>query len=241
MAEDPQNGPVLAMTVPTAGTRRELLEALIADCGLPRERIVIVATRPGLDLPAGVRVVEDLGPPNIQRWWARGIAEAEALGATAVAVLNDDIRLEPATLPALHDALRETGAAIASPSRDGIRDGLHKRPLIPYEPRLWGSLWVLDVASGLRPDPRYRWWYGDNDLDIRARTRHGGVVLVPVAYEHVHPSTATFQNPDLLAIADDDAKTFERQYRRLLRMSRLASRWARSIRPARRQSGQDAP
>lgn len=219
--------PVLFMTVPTAGSRPALLSALIRDCGLPLNRIVIVATKPDVDLPDGLVVVEDFGPPNIQRWWAEGIAEAQRRGATSVAVLNDDIRVTPESLPTLAQALIDTGAAIASPSREPFRDGLHKRPLVPYEPRLWGSLWVLRVDSGLRPDQRYVWWYGDNDLDIRARRDHGGVVLREVEYEHLHPSEGTSSNPALVAQTDLDAQTFERQYARMLRLSRFLTRWQR--------------
>lgn len=215
---------MLFLTIPTAGDRAELLNALIEDCGLPREQIVIIATRPHLTFPPGVRVLQDLGPPNIQRWWGLGITAAEDLGATAVAVLNDDVRIAPSTLPALHAALSATGAAIACPSRPGFRDGLHKRPLIPYEPRIWGSIWMLDVAKDLRPDPRYQWWYGDNDLDIRARTKHGGVVLVDVPYEHVHPTEATFNSPDLIALVDQDAVRFEQQYGRVLKPTRTLNR-----------------
>jgi hypothetical protein len=221
---------VLFMTVPTEGSRRTLLFSLIQDCGIPHERIVVVATRRGVELPQGVVTVEDHGPPNIQRWWAAGIQEAERRGATAVAVVNDDIRLTPETLPTLEAALTRTGAAIASPSRLPFRDGLHRRPLIPYEPRLWGSLWVLRLDSGLRPDERYVWWYGDNDLDIRARTRHGGVVLVPVDYEHLHPGEGTARSPELQAQSDRDAQTFERDYARLLRTSRFVTRWRRRLR-----------
>jgi hypothetical protein len=36
-----------------------LLSALISDCGLPLEHIVIVATKPGVELPSGVQVIED--------------------------------------------------------------------------------------------------------------------------------------------------------------------------------------
>lgn len=220
---------MLFMTVPTAGSRQKLLDALIEQCGLPRERIIIVATRPGVELPEGVVVIEDFGSPNIQRWWSEGIAEAERRGATAVAVVNDDIRLTPETLPALERELAETNAAIASPSRSEFRNGLHKRPLVPYEPRLWGSLWVLRLASGLRPDQRYVWWYGDNDLDIRARTKHGGVVLCAVEYEHLHPSEGTAGNPDLVRQTDLDAQTFEQQYARMLRISRFLTRWQRRM------------
>ena len=220
---------MLFMTVPTAGSRPALLNALINDCGLPRENIIIVTTRRGVELPEGVVVLEDFGPRNIQRWWNAGIREAESRGATAVAVVNDDISLNPATLAALQASLEQTGAAIASPTRPEFRPGLHKRPLVPYEPRLWGSLWVLRLNSGLRPDDRYVWWYGDNDLDIRARKHHGGVVLVPVDYEHLHPGEGTAASPELQQQADTDAQRFEQQYARLLRRSRSLIRWRQRL------------
>ena len=220
---------MLFMTVPTAGSRPQLLEELIRDCGLPPEQVVIVKTRHGVDLPDGVVCLEDYGTPNIQRWWRRGIEEASRLGATHVAVLNDDIRLNEQTLPALQAALSTTGAAIASPQRPEFSTGLHRGRLVPYEPRLWGSLWVLRLESGLLPDERYVWWYGDNDLDIRARRDHGGVVLVDVEYEHVHPSEGTASNPGLVAQTHLDAQTFETQYASLLRRSRFVTRWRRRL------------
>lgn len=213
------------MTVPTAGNRPELLSALIRDCGLSPERIIVIATRPGVVVPENVVIVEDLASPNIQRWWNLGIEEAERRGAEFVAVINDDVCLERETLPQLARALSETTAAVASPRREPYRDGLHTGPLVPYSPRLWGSLWMLKLSSGLRPDTRYVWWYGDNDLDIRARRRHGGVVLVPVAYDHVHPGEGTSKSPELQAQTQRDAETFERQYRWLLRFSRLWEKW----------------
>ena len=219
---------LLFMTVPTAGSRPALLNALIRDCGIPLERIVIVSTRPDIDLPNGVQVVEDLGPPNIQRWWNAGIREAEARGASAVAIVNDDIAVNPETLPSLYGDLIRTQAAIASPMREEFGPGLHKRPLVPYEPRLWGSLWLLRLDSGLRPDERYVWWYGDNDLDIRARKSHG-VVSVDVEYRHHHPGEGTAANPALQAQSDLDAMHFESQYARLLRFSRLLLRLEKRI------------
>lgn len=215
---------MLFMTVPTAGNRMHLLSALIDQSGLPRERIVVVATRPGVDLPEGAVIIEDFGPPNIQRWWNAGIEEARSRGATSAAVVNDDISIAPGTLPTLEQALLTTGAAIASPSRPEFRIGLHKRPLIPYEPRLWGSLWVLRLDSGLRPDPGYVWWYGDNDLDIRARRDHGGIVLVDVEYQHLHPGEGTAASEELRAQTDIDARRFQTQYARLLWLSRMFNR-----------------
>lgn len=216
---------MLFLTIPTAGDRTQLLTDLIEGSGLPRDQVIVVATRPGVVVPGGVTIVEDLAPPNIQRWWNRGIDEAVGLGATVVAVSNDDVRLSQDTLPGLAEALRSTGAAIASPARPEFPLGLHRGRLVPYAPRLWGSLWALRVDSGLRPDPRYVWWYGDNDLDIRARRDHGGVVLVDVPFEHIHPSVSTSQNPHLAEQTDRDAQTFEEQYASLLRSSRRRNRW----------------
>ena len=215
---------MLFMTVPTANSHPDLLQGLVDGCGLPPERIVMVATRPALDLPAGVIRIEDHGPVNIQRWWCRGIDEATARGATAVAVSNDDLRLGEATLSTLHKALRSSGAAIASPSRPEHRLGLHRGRLVPYSPRLWGALWMVDVACGLRPDPRYAWWYGDCDLDIRARRDYGGVVLCEVEYEHLHPGEGTGKSEALTAQTDLDAQTFASDYARLLTLSRWVNR-----------------
>jgi hypothetical protein len=215
---------MLFMTVPTAGNRTELLHALVQDSGLPPERIVVIATRPGVVAPSGVTIIEDFDAPNIHRWWNRGIDEAQIRGASSVAVVNDDVRLAPTTLPDLETALSATGAAIASPARDPYPLGVHRGRLVPYAPRLWGSLWVLRIDSGLRPDPAYVWWYGDNDLDIRARRDHGGVVLVDVPFEHLHPSEGLAQNPELAAQTDLDAISFETQYASLLRRSRRVTR-----------------
>ena len=217
---------MLFMTVPTAGSHPELLEGLIRDCGLPPERVILVLTKAGVVVPEGCIAVEDFGPKNIQRWWDTGITEAANRGATVVAVLNDDIRLTPQTLAQLHETLVATGATIASPSRPPRRDRVHRRPLVPYSPRIWGCLWLVDVASGLRPDPRYVWWYGDCDLDIRARRDFKGVVTREVEYEHYYPGEGTGMSKELTEQSERDAIVFQQDHARLLTLSR----WARAPR-----------
>lgn len=218
---------MLFLTLPTAGSHPELLEQMVATCGLPPERIIVIVTRPGVEVPAGVVAVEDFGPINIQRWWNRGIAEAVDRGATAVAVVNDDIRLGPTCLDDLHGALMASGAAIATPSRPPRRDGLHRGPLAPYAPRIWGCLYVLDAACGLRPDERYVWWYGDCDLDIRARRDYGGVVSVDVDYEHLSPGVGTSKSSALAAQSEIDAMTFQQDYARLITLTRWLGPFSR--------------
>lgn len=208
------------LTFPTAGSHPELMNNLIRDSGLPMENIVVVVTRKGVKLPPGVVAIEDLDAPNIQRWWNIGIEECVRRGATRVAVLNDDISLNEESLRRLGDALDRTGATVASPSRPPSKDGVYRKRLIPYSPRLWGCFWVLDVTSSLRPDENFVWWYGDSDLDIRARRDHAGVVNVDVFYEHHFPGQGTIRDPKLQEQSNLDAVTFQRRYARLLTLTR---------------------
>jgi hypothetical protein len=45
----------------------------------------------------------------------------------------------------------------------------------------------------------------------------------------VHPSTATFRSPELLAIAEKDGQRFESEHHWLLRVSRLVNRWKKRL------------
>jgi hypothetical protein len=218
------------MTIPTAGSRPLLLNNLIRDSGLPLENIVVVVTKEGVEVPRGVVEILDLDPPNIQRWWNRGVEEATRRGATVVAVVNDDIKVSADTLPLLATALKQTGVTIASPSRPPSKDKKYGRPLIPYSPRIWGCLWVLDATSTLRANEKYVWWYGDCDLDIRARRDFGGVVNVHVDFEHLHSGEGTAKSPALLAQSDRDALTYQSEYARLISSTRVVTQLKRLLR-----------
>lgn len=212
---------MLFLTIPTANTHPELLENIIAISTIPRERIVLIATRPNLDLPNGCTVIEDLGQPNIQRWWNRGIEESIKRGATAVAVLNDDLVINEYTLHILHNELIRTKATISSPTRADWGPGLYKDSnIFPYTPVIWGCLWLIDATSRLRPDPNYVWWFGDSDLDIRARRDHSGIATADVYYEHFFAGEGTKKSEALSAQTNLDAKTFESNYKEFLRSSR---------------------
>lgn len=197
---------MLCATVPTRGDHPELLEALVASCGIPRERVIVVRTAPDAGVPVGVTVIDDFGDLNIHRWWNRGIDRAVQLGATAVAVLNDDISLAEGALQELERRLDETGAVIAT-AGPSLRVYSGHRPRMRV---LTGSIWVLRASAPVRPDEGFRWFYGDDDLDVRARAA-GGVVTVPIAFEHRHAGKATDASPVLLALAEGD----RRRYRRL--------------------------
>lgn len=187
----------LWVTIPSAG-RATLAQAIDAT-GQPRDRIVIVDTS-GTVQADGCHVVRDDGPINIQRWWRRGIDHAQAQGATHVAVLNDDADVDAHALHALLTALQDTGAAVASPGPPRhVTD-----PTKGLIRSINGACWILDLSTGLRPDEGYRWWYGDDDLDWRARRDHGGVVTVPVTWVHHHHAETTMASADLQALARAD-------------------------------------
>jgi hypothetical protein len=215
---------MLFLTIPTRHDHPELLEALIENSSVPRERVILVATAPNLELPTGCIVINDFDPPNIQRWWLTGIEEAIRRGASAVAVLNDDLRINEATLPTLYTSLMETRASVATPTRPDWGPGLYKSEnMHPYTPVIWGCLWMVNTSTELRPNPKYVWWYGDSDLDIRARRDLEGIVSEDVFYEHVSPGVGTGNSNELTVQTDLDAITFENEYKDFLKQSRSTS------------------
>lgn len=212
---------MLFLTIPTANAHPKLLAAIIENSSLPPEQIILVATRPNLALSNNCIVIEDLGSPNIQRWWNVGIEAAITRGATAVAVLNDDLKINTETLPTLYTELQRTNAAIACPTRPDWGDGHYKNNnIFPYTPVILGCLWMLNTQYPLRPDPQYVWWYGDSDLDIRARCDYSGIVTADVYYEHFFSGEGTRKSTSLAAQTERDGETFESNYVNFLATSR---------------------
>ena len=196
---------MLFLTLPTRGDHPEVLERVVAESMLPRDRIVIVRTDASAEVPLGTVVVDDFGEVNIQRWWNLGIEEACQRGASVVAVVNDDIVVSADGLATLEAELHRHKATIATPGR---RLKLH-RNRIPLQPVLVGSLWLLDVSHGLRPDEAYRWWFGDDDLDIRARSRFAGIITVPLSFLHLHAGGSTEGSAKLQALVGLDQQHFK--------------------------------
>lgn len=198
-----------ALVVPTKGSHPALLSELIESSGIDRAKVVIIRTDPAAPAPADCCLLDDFGPINIQRWWISGIEQAITLGARFVCVANDDVHLEANGIQTLIRHCWAYKAAIATP---GQRLRLY-RDLFPVQRRLDGALWVLDTASGLRPDPTYRWSYGDDDLDLKARRHFGGVVTVPIGFRHVHLNQQTSASYDLLELSRTDEALFRRRHR----------------------------
>ncbi|MDA9016944.1 hypothetical protein N9J11_01240 [Actinomycetota bacterium] len=198
----------LFATIPTRGDQPEILENIVNASGLSPNQFVIVRTLEGAIVPEGVNVIDDFGPINIQRWWATGIKACVMLGAQNVVVANDDIEIDTATFGTLNDALRISKATLACPGATGE----HKRSSLPARRKLVGSLWIVNSTHNLFPDERYRWYYGDDDLDIRSRRKFNGIISADVHYNHLSPGAATNRSPEILQMLASDLATFRRQY-----------------------------
>lgn len=194
--------------IPTRGDRNDQLEALVSNAAEAPERAIIIKTAPGIQTPADTLSIEDLGPRNIHRWWNRGIDLAHELGATSVAVLNDDVKISRHSLQEMSRLLHNTGATLATPGSE-VALFRQKRPQIR---RLHGFAWMLNPKHELRPDEDFHWYFGDDDLEIRARRRFMGLVTVPVEFEHLYPGHSTVSSPELMQQINRDEILFRRKY-----------------------------
>ena len=184
-------GPALTwLVVPTRGDHPDLLAGL-ADLGYP----TVVVRTADCPVPAGVFVVDDHGPVSIQRWWNAGLDAAQMSGARWAVVVNDDVSLPPDAPAEMAARLEADGAWLCGADPDAMT----------------GWCWALDLDSPLRPDEGFRWWFGDNDLWLRAE-RDGRLTGVNVGAVHHHPNEATERSPELTALAREDEAVFRRKW-----------------------------
>ena len=182
----------LWVTIPTAD-RRRYIPAIIREAGVPEKQIVIVHTKENNEPYPKVNNIYDTGELNIQRWWNKGIDYALARGARYVAVLNDDVELADNPLIKIVDGMKSQNAILGYP--------------YPFPGWTCGYCWVLDLASDVRPDEQFRWWYGDNDLNFQAREKDG-IVAVPAKVRHLHGNELTKDNPELMELTKQDEDLF---------------------------------
>ena len=196
------------MIVPTRGDRLDTFQSLVEVGLLINSRVIVVNTNPLFRPPEGTTTIEDFGPLNIQRWWNRGLALASSLGIDVACVLNDDISISGAELQTLCEGLLSQNASIATPGKGLELFSGH----FPLSRRITGSLWAIRPVDDLRACEDFRWHFGDDDLDIRARFYRRGLLTVPVAYAHRHKQYADRLTPELHSLVAMDRLTFRRKY-----------------------------
>jgi len=149
------------------------------------------ASAPSCTLRVTEVIRDDEQPPNLSRLWNVGLdwarKQAEEWspdGLYDVAVLNDDAIPPPGWWDAVSGAMRGPLGAVA-----GSSDPFDQ--LNPGEMRLWDRTAPMSAATrlagwafllrgeweGARFDERLRWWYGDDEISLRAREA-GGLVHV---------------------------------------------------------------
>lgn len=184
------------LTVPTH-TAPPSLAHLIDHGGLPV--VVVHTTTDTAPIPGAVNVHDD-GPPNISRWWNTGLDEIARQGGTVAVVANHDIiPADSDQLPRFAAGLIESGATLARATRDPVPADTkwhgHRE--------LTGWCFAIDLTHGLRPNEDFRWWFGDDWLDLAARLHHHGVAGVPAKIRHERPNGTLYPNEfHELVIAD---------------------------------------
>lgn len=182
----------VGLTIPTRGDR-DTLGPLVEQCGIPRERIVLVHTDPASTHLDGCVNLTDLAEPNIHRWWNTGIEHATGLGTDVVVVANDDVRVGSP-----REMSRLAGAA------DPVS---YVGPGRPGRCRLTGWCWAIRTDSRFRPDEAYRWWYGDDQLELDLIA--AGTPPTPVDVDIAHLRFDASLDPRLRPLVVADKRRFE--------------------------------
>jgi hypothetical protein len=143
--------------------------------------------RGGTEHSCWIKVVHDgEQPPNLSRLWNVGLDIAAQLHRNTpkydVAVLNDDAVPPPGWWDAVSGAMRREDCAAGSSDPFDQYTGevtvVHRGDApMSVATRLAGWAFILRGELGLRLDERLRWWYGEDELSLRAREQ-GGVVHV---------------------------------------------------------------
>lgn len=151
---------------------------------------VLVHTEPGhADVPGTVSV-HDFSL-SIQHWWNSGLDQT----AGPTLILNDDIYATPDDLTRLFAELDNADVVYLSGHRVG-----HRTPL---------TGWCYGIRPDvIRPDEAFGWWYGDDDLYLRAVRDGLRVVAVDIPTVEHRRSAVAFANPVHGEMAQRDAVLF---------------------------------
>lgn len=209
--------------------KHENLYNLVKTLSLTTDKIVVIdnASTPTLtkflrdkkDIP-GLHIVEDNEqPPNLSRLWNIGLNLVENMVKSDewdVAVLNDDIVVDPSWLRSLSDTLRESKAAVAY--GDQFNRNLKEpqlfteaKPISLFD-RMCGYAHVARGELGVRFDESMRWWYSDDDYDWTCRELSGSLLVPGHAVVHHTPGESTSASVELSTQAGIDRETFYKKW-----------------------------
>lgn len=188
----------------------------------PRVEIINFADQTGHAGPTVTLIRDPEQPPNLSKLWNTGIKIAGMLqgwdgeekdDSFFVAILNDDCVVPEGWMNFVVQEMLDHGATAGCTTQWVTRPTLKDQPPVSAFDRLTGWAFVLRADEGLLANEDLRWWYGDNDLDNRARAL-GGTLLLPASQDmlvinkHANASTTGI----LAEQAGKDRATFESIY-----------------------------
>lgn len=212
----------LFAVIPTIGERNETLVPMVNRLMWDGVYVIVIEngkTIPTCDFTHVDWTVLDHdwagAPVNLSALWNMGLDEAEKLADGAeftVAVFNDDLTLPPGLVNEFADALQREGssAVYAQPWSDLPNMTNHD----PWHlgNRMVGYAFALRGRDNLRADEDFLWWYGDTDLDWRARSKRGVCAIGVPTLVHHDPNGYTNRRPELVEQAGRDRETFARKH-----------------------------
>lgn len=223
--------------IPTLGNRASLWP-LIEDAGMP---CMVIWTGQDDPAPIGRGILRDFrnrdvtfkidrGPIDIHRWWHAGMDLGSSRGIRTAVIVNDDVRAAPGELQKLADEV-EGGTVLAyldRPEHAAVRVTpitgwcfavRTDRSLVP-EPSPCVYAYSHPEECRHHP-PALRWWYGDHEVELRARRYGPDAVKVVQGLEIEHlrgPMDYRYDREDeVLPIIRMDQKVFQRHHPELIK------------------------
>lgn len=165
-----------------------------------------------------VSVVTDLEqPPNLSRLWNAGLDQIDKLRDPAaplwnVAFFNDDTVLSPGWVVAVSSALRshDVAAACSDTYNTVTQPTVLHAPDRRIATRMCPWAFMLRGEDQLRADERFRWWWGDTDLDWQARYKRGLIIIPGFPTWNTCANTTTVG--ELAEQAGRDGEAFVQKY-----------------------------
>lgn len=158
-------------------------------------RVVIVHTEPHHAPIRGTTAI-DSDSLSIQQWWNDGLNACS--GPTLV--LNDDVVATADDLLLLFEALETADVVYLAGHRQG-----HETPL---------TGWCYGLhPERIRPDDAFQWWYGDDDLYLRAVRDGLTVEAVDVPSIRHQRVAEAFENPVHAAMVEADHALYVKRWK----------------------------
>jgi glycosyltransferase involved in cell wall biosynthesis len=196
--------------------RHDYTRRLLAQLGLPPERVIVLdngSTVPASEALVGLARIVELPSRNISELWNAGLdlIASECSGAHNVAVLNNDLEVDPRFLDRLAAGLRAQPDHVIAYPDEGRRlpDGS-----FDHQGRMTGYAFMLRGEDGIRADPQFVWWCGDDDIERQGRARGKVVCVGGVEIRHLEPNASTSTDPELQAKAMQDQERFLAKWER---------------------------